>query len=268
MWVILKILYKLSLRGLVYLIRVRLVSMKYFLLLVWVIFGLSIQSRAEKLFEADFYGKKLTAEEIVKINRGRLEHASMMEYRWRFQDYIEAREIVFDKTLEQKYPDKLKIIQSVRQKLSKLMISYRAVINSTNAALGAPRYADFADDLYTQHFIEGFAKYFPDQLSEYKHPELFITRSDRISTQLNALKINDWVYKACTSEDIRSAKEELVVTKSSVIREWNELLVLLNRLPTLVAQRVLIHVEDRMSSDAHDGSMEVADFYKTNKGLK
>ena len=82
------------------------------------------------------------------------------------------------------------------------------------------------------------------------------------------MKINDWVYKACTSEDIRSAKKELVVTKSSVIGEWNELLVLLNQLPTLVAQRVLIHVEDRMSSDAHDGAMEVADFYETNKGLK
>jgi hypothetical protein len=82
------------------------------------------------------------------------------------------------------------------------------------------------------------------------------------------LKINDWVYKACTSEDIQSAKKELVVTKSNVIREWNELLVLLNRLPTLVAQRVLIHVEDRMSSDEHDGSMEVADFYERNHGLR
>ena len=242
--------------------------MRNLLILVCVLSSLTNYCRAEKLFDSDFYGKKLTAEEVVKINRERLDHGCMLEYRVRFQDYIEAREIVFDKTLEQKYPDKLKIIQSIRQKLSKLMISYRAVINSTNAALGAPRYSDFADDLYTQHFIEGFAKYFPDQLSEYKHPELFITRSDRISTQLNVLKINDWVYKACTSEDIRSAKKELVVTKSSVIGEWNELLVLLNQLPTLVAQRVLIHVEDRMSSDAHDGAMEVADFYETNKGLK
>ena len=242
--------------------------MRHLLLLGWALLSLTNYCRAEKLFDSDFYGKKLTAEEVVKINSGRLDHGCMMEYRMRFGDYIEAREIVFDKTLEQKYPDQLKIIQSVRQKLSKLMISYRAVINSTNAALGAPRHSDFADDLYTQHFIEGFAKYFPDQLSEYKHPELFITRSNKISARLNALKINDWVYKACTLEDIRSAKDELVVTKSNVIREWNELLVLLNRLPTLVAQRVLIHVEDRMSSDERDGSMEVADFYERNPGLR
>lgn len=241
--------------------------MRNLLILVCVLSSLTNYCRAEKLFDSDFYGKKLTAEEVVKINRGRFKNECMMEHRTRFRDYIEAREIVFDKSLEQKYPDKLKVIQSVRQKISKLMISYRAVINSTNAALGLPRHSDFADDLYTQHFIEGFVKYFPDQLSEYKHPELFIKRADRTSKVLNDLKINDWVYQSCDSDRIKFAQKELIVTKSNVLRDWNELLILLNQLPTLVAHRVLIHVNDRMSSDELDGGMEVADFYETNKAL-
>jgi len=240
--------------------------MRRLLVSVCLFLGLTNYCWAEKLFDADFYGKKLTAEEVVKINSVKHDQDCMMVIRTRFCDYIEAREILFDKSVEGKYPNRVKVVQAVREKVRKFMNSYRAVCNSTNASC-LPRPMDFADDLYTQHFIEDFAKYFPDLLSEYKHPQLFVTQSERITAQLNALKLEDWIIDFYKAEPavLNGWRDTLSKDKTAAIRDWNELMILLNQLPTLVAQRVLIHVETRMSSD--EGYYDVVDFYERNPGL-
>jgi len=240
--------------------------MRNLLLLGWALLNLTNYCRAEKLFDSDFYGKKLTAKEVVKINRVKHDEDCMMVIRTRFCDYIEAKEILFDKSIEEKYPDKVKVVQAVREKVRKFMNSYRAVCNSTNASC-LPRPMDFADDLYTQHLIEDIAKYFPDLLSEYKHPQSFVTQSERISAHLNSLKLEDWIIDFYKAEPnvLNGWRDTLSKDKTAAIRDWNELVILLNQLPTLVAQRVLIHVETRMSSD--EGYYDVVDFYERNPGL-
>lgn len=240
-------------------IRVWLVSMKYLLLLVWVIFGLSIQSRAGELFDnVMVYGKVMTAEEVIKDNLKKSDEdfASMglCGVRSRISDHAKALAIVFDKSLVVKYPTKVKTLKLLREKLNDFSDSFTYAENCRTS--GGFEIEMHAEGIRNEYFIEGLAYLIPNYELKYVQAE---------STQLRRKKFKNKLAEMQRDKSFEEEEPDMFAinypkAKQEMIKDYAQVDALLDGLPPVVVERIITHAEqqiERENSELYDSVTSV-----------